>query len=61
VNPGGLAVIVLGVWVGCQIFGGNALERLGIVSTSSPSTPSTPGAVYTPPAPATGPAPASWT
>jgi len=24
-------LVVLGVWVGCQIFGGNALERLNIV------------------------------
>ena len=30
-NPGGLFLVVLGVWVGCQIFGGNALERLNIV------------------------------
>lgn len=31
-NPGGLFLAVLGVWVGCQIFGGEALERLGIIS-----------------------------
>ena len=31
-NPGGLFLTVLGVWVGCQIFGGEALERLRIVS-----------------------------
>lgn len=29
-NPGGLFLVVLGVWVGCQIFGGQALERLKI-------------------------------
>lgn len=29
-NPGGIFLIVLGVWVGSQIFGGEALERLGI-------------------------------
>lgn len=31
-NPGGLFLAVLGVWVGCQVFGGEALERLRIVS-----------------------------
>jgi len=31
-NPGGLFLAVLGVWVGCQIFGGEALERLRITS-----------------------------
>jgi hypothetical protein len=30
VNPGGIALVLLGVWVGCQVFGGNALERLNI-------------------------------
>ena len=47
-NPGGLVVVIAGVWLGCQIFGGNALERLGIVSSSS-SGGSAP-AVYTAPA-----------
>lgn len=28
----GVVLVILGVWVGCQIFGGHALERLGIVS-----------------------------
>jgi hypothetical protein len=31
-NPGGIFLAVLGVWVGCQILGGEALERLRIVS-----------------------------
>jgi hypothetical protein len=31
-NPGGLFLIVLGVWVGCQVFGGDGLERLRIVN-----------------------------
>ena len=31
-NPGGLFLVVLGVWVGCQVLGGNALERLGVTS-----------------------------
>lgn len=31
-NPGGVVLLVLGVWVGCQIFGGDALHRLGITS-----------------------------
>jgi hypothetical protein len=31
VKPGGIFLVVFGVWVGCQVFGGNALERLNIV------------------------------
>ena len=31
-NPGGIFLALLGVWVGCQVFGGHALERLGLVS-----------------------------
>lgn len=31
-NPSGLFLAVLGVWVGCQIFGGGALERLRLVA-----------------------------
>lgn len=29
-KPGGVFLVVLGVWLGCQIFGGEALERLNI-------------------------------
>jgi hypothetical protein len=32
VNPGGAFLVVLGVWVGCQIFGGEALQRLRVVT-----------------------------
>lgn len=32
-NPGGLVLVIFGVWVGCQVFGGQALERLGVVKT----------------------------
>jgi hypothetical protein len=32
VNPGGIFLALLGVWIGCQVFGGEALERLRIVS-----------------------------
>lgn len=28
---GGLVLIIGGVWVLCQIFGGNALQRLGVL------------------------------
>jgi hypothetical protein len=31
VNPSGLVLIVAGVWLGCQVFRGQALQRLGIV------------------------------
>lgn len=37
-NPGGVVVVLVGVWLGCQVFGGNMLERLGIVSSSSGSS-----------------------
>jgi hypothetical protein len=30
-----VVLILLGVWVGCQVFGGNALQRLGIVPRES--------------------------
>lgn len=30
-NPGGIFLAVLGVWIGCQVLGGQALERLRIV------------------------------
>lgn len=33
-NPGGIFLVVLGVWMGCQVFGGEALERLKIVDSS---------------------------
>ena len=29
-NPGGVFLVLLGVVVGCQVFGGQALERLKI-------------------------------
>ena len=29
-NPGGVFLVLLGVVVGCQIFGGQALERMKI-------------------------------
>ncbi len=31
-NASGLVLIIAGVWVGCQVFGGNALQRLNIVA-----------------------------
>lgn len=30
-NPAGVVLVLLGVWVGCQVFGGDALGRLGVV------------------------------
>jgi hypothetical protein len=30
VNPAGVVLVLLGVWVGCQVFAGEALERLKI-------------------------------
>lgn len=33
-NPSGLVLVIFGVWVGCQVFAGHALERLNIVKSS---------------------------
>lgn len=30
-NPAGIVLIIAGTWVVTQVFGGNALQRLGIV------------------------------
>lgn len=30
-NPSGLVMLIAGVWIGCQVFGGKALQRLGVV------------------------------
>jgi hypothetical protein len=30
-NASGVVVLIFAVWVGCQVFGGEALERLGVV------------------------------
>jgi hypothetical protein len=32
VNPSGVLLVVAGVWVLCQVLGGNALKRLKVVS-----------------------------
>jgi hypothetical protein len=32
VNPTGIVLLIAGVWVGCQVWRGDALQRLGIVS-----------------------------
>lgn len=29
-NPSGIVLVVAGVWVLCQVFGGHALGRLGV-------------------------------
>jgi hypothetical protein len=30
-NPSGILIVIAGVWVLCQVFGGKALQRLGII------------------------------
>jgi hypothetical protein len=32
VRPGGVVLVLLGVVIGCQVFGGDALTRLGIAT-----------------------------
>lgn len=34
-KPSGAVLIVVGVWVLCQVFGGNALGRLGIAGEAT--------------------------
>ncbi|WP_088289833.1 hypothetical protein [Kineosporia sp. A_224] len=34
-NPSGLVIIIAGVWVACQVLGGDALTRLGITGVAS--------------------------
>lgn len=36
-NPGGVVLVIAGVWVLCQVLGGDALNRLGLVSTEAPA------------------------
>jgi hypothetical protein len=33
VNPAGVMLVIVGVWIGCQVFGGDALQRLKIVGS----------------------------
>lgn len=33
-NAGGIVLIIAGIFLGCQVFGGGALERLNIVKSS---------------------------
>jgi len=37
VNPGGIVLVVAGVWVLCQVLGGDALKRLGLVGQEAPA------------------------
>lgn len=55
-NASGAVVILAGVWVLCQVLGGNALERLNIVTSggSSKSAPSAPLPGQPTPAPTPG-------
>lgn len=41
-NPGGVVLVIAGVWVLCQVLGGDALNRLGLV-TSEQAPPEDPG------------------
>ena len=37
-NPGGLVLVIAGVWVLTQVFGGHALERLNVVKAATTTT-----------------------
>lgn len=30
-NANGLVLVIMGVWVLCQVFGGQVLQRLGVI------------------------------
>jgi hypothetical protein len=38
VRSGGVVLVIAGVWVLCQVLGGNALERLGIIGQADSDT-----------------------
>lgn len=42
-NPSGVLITIGGVWVLCQLFGGNALGRLGIVGSPDKAATSAQG------------------
>jgi hypothetical protein len=31
VNPSGVVLVIAGIWVACQVFGGDALGRLTLI------------------------------
>lgn len=41
-KPGGVLLVVAGVWVLCQVLGGQALQRLGLVAASGAAAPAAP-------------------
>ena len=52
-KPGGVVIVLAGVWLACQVFSGNALERLGVLSASAGSGGTAPSAAIGPAAPST--------
>jgi hypothetical protein len=45
VNPAGIVIGIAGLWVVCQVFGGNALERLGVLGDAQGAKADVPGAI----------------
>jgi len=33
-RPGGLVMLIAGVWLGCQLWGGDAIQRLNLMGTA---------------------------
>lgn len=33
-NPTGIVLLIAATWVGCQVWGGDALQRLGVIGGS---------------------------
>lgn len=38
-KPGGVLLVLAGVWVLCQVLGGNAIKRLGLEAGTTADTP----------------------
>lgn len=54
-KPGGVVIVLAGVVLGCQVFGGQMLERLNIVTGDGAPTATTKPAVAVGPAGAANP------
>lgn len=57
-NPRGYVLVIAGIWVICQVFGGNALQRLKIIpeESAAPAPPVVPpGPPGVPPGPGSVP------
>lgn len=50
-SPGGLLLVLVGVWVGCQVLGGDALGRLKITGAGPTQAQAAAGSIQAPGSP----------